>query len=84
MGKSEKSVEPHVKTLLRSCRNCDYFEDYTKNHNTLVGFCRRYPPKPFVGNMSAFEYAELFKSNNFPWVHKDCWCGEYVKRGSNK
>lgn len=85
MGKSKKAVECHVKPLVRACRTCDFFEDYTKNHNDVVGWCRRYPPKPILGDITKPDdhgFARDMKSHNFPWVHKDCWCGEYSKRGS--
>ena len=74
------------KALIRACRSCDYFEDYTKNHNDVVGHCRRYPPKPITGDVTRpddLRFARESKSHNFPWVHKECWCGEYVKRGAN-
>lgn len=86
MGKSKKAVERRVKPLVRACRSCDYFEDYTNNHNDVVGFCRRYPPKPVTGDVTRPDdsrFAREAKSHNFPWVHKECWCGEYVKRGAN-
>ena len=49
------------------CRTCSF-----GHSDGGVFICRRYPPVPIDGTLSAL----------WPRVNEGCWCGEYRENGS--
>lgn len=58
-----------------SCKTCRFFEINGEN----IGACRRYPPVVVNLRMQKPKVAEVFDATEFPVVHVENWCGEYVE-----